>query len=690
MSFASKYISEIESGKGLVGGAKSASKQAMKDIGKKFTKDELVRAAFGGDDIFSALIRQKFDVRKKSKTSPSKLSDSTDSTNNALTDDSASFIKIIAKNSMSLHLMAREVNVMRQNVQKLVQLRGAESKGGADKKFFLSSNEREKKLEAERAKNASKGATPVQAAGQAASSGGGFFSVVGAFLMTIVQQMAIAKIIEKFGGKEKIIAGIKKVFSPANIKKAFSKVFAVVGKAGPVGLIITAIVSVANGFIDAIKEFVKSGSIKEAYYAFLGGILEVITFGLADKDTVKKYLSPIIDPIFDTITNVFGGLKDFVQKIFGVSDKTSLPAKTSEPAKSPDKPSTPGTPAAPSAPPPKPAAPAAPPVPPKPTPVPAAAEKPASAPSKVAQADANLDSLEMSEGDLQQLFMDLKREKGRVSQELVMKYPDGFVDDPSSPEYPPELKAVDDKYKPLIDAKKKEIQKLKGAPGVKEAMKRRDKDDDDWDEVEKAATKPSKTSASKFTTKETVEISGGGSTTTSLAKSPDAKAAEKELMNLDDKQAAERKKLIDKLKAEGKIKGRVATSKDYAANPELAALKEKQDQERAALINKIDSGTSVKTTTTGGAPSASGVSSGGSSGGGSSPSVSPGGGAASGQEIGSSSASVAEGQRMESAADAGSVVNAPTNNNQSGSSGPQPKQMASAYNDDLAETLATT
>jgi hypothetical protein len=45
---------------------------------------------------------------------------------------------------------------------------------------------------------------------------------------------------------------------------------------------------------------------------------------------------------------------------------------------------------------------------------------------------------------------------------------------------------------------------------------------------------------------------------------------------------------------------------------------------------------------------------------------------------------------MESAADAGSVVNAPTNNNQSGSSGPQPKQMASAYNDDLAETLAAT
>jgi hypothetical protein len=60
-----------------------------------------------------------------------------------------------------------------------------------------------------------------------------------------------------------------------------------------------------------------------------------------------------------------------------------------------------------------------------------------------------------------------------------------------------------------------------------------------------------------------------------------------------------------------------------------------------------------------------------------------------GSSLADASSQVAEAQRMESAADTGSVVNAPTTNNSSGQSGQTPKTMASAYNEDLIEALAT-
>jgi hypothetical protein len=62
----------------------------------------------------------------------------------------------------------------------------------------------------------------------------------------------------------------------------------------------------------------------------------------------------------------------------------------------------------------------------------------------------------------------------------------------------------------------------------------------------------------------------------------------------------------------------------------------------------------------------------------------------SGASISSSSAEVAEGQRMESTADQGSVINSPTNNSSSGSSGQPSKQTSSAYDDGLAQMLRTS
>ena len=78
-------------------------------------------------------------------------------------DDANAFLKIIAKNFMSIHLMARDLNVARQNSIKLVKLEGGESTNKADAQF-LKADEREAKLESERAKEQeSKKPTPEKA-----------------------------------------------------------------------------------------------------------------------------------------------------------------------------------------------------------------------------------------------------------------------------------------------------------------------------------------------------------------------------------------------------------------------------------------------------------------------------------------------------------------------------------------------
>jgi hypothetical protein len=54
--------------------------------------------------------------------------------------------KIVARNSQTLPGMSRDMNIMRQNISKLVKLQGGQSANRADA-FFLRANEREKLLE---------------------------------------------------------------------------------------------------------------------------------------------------------------------------------------------------------------------------------------------------------------------------------------------------------------------------------------------------------------------------------------------------------------------------------------------------------------------------------------------------------------------------------------------------------------
>ena len=219
------------------------------------------------------------------------------------------------------------------------------------------------------------------------------------------------------------------------------------------------------------------------------------------------------------------------------------------------------------------------------------------------EGDDNLEKLEMAKAELQGLQEDYRDEKRKVSQELLKsgKYPEGFSDFKGKPNYPEELKAVDQKYEPLIQAQKKEIEKLSKAPGIKEAKAREDSFDKEIDgETKDTLSKASpKETFSKTTTSTDTTTTGGGSTTTKRVRSADAEAAQKEMTALEGKHEEEKQQVVSKLKAEGKV-GKVVKFSDYENVPELKELTAKQEQERASISARIDAGTTTEVSRTSG------------------------------------------------------------------------------------------
>ena len=218
----------------------------------------------------------------------------------------------------------------------------------------------------------------------------------------------------------------------------------------------------------------------------------------------------------------------------------------------------------------------------------------------------NLEKLQIAEGELQGLYSDLRNEKGKLLEKFVndrKRFPEGVPSDPSDPDYPKELKAIDDKYQKQIDAKKKEVSELGKAPGISEAKKAAKDFDDDLDKgfsdeapaksVSKVTGGKVKSSEFSITSTQSVETVTGGETTTKSVLTDDAKKAEAELTGMSSKHTAERKQAVDKLKSEGKITGRFDTDEDYKQIPELKNLKAKQDAERGVIARRVDMGTST-------------------------------------------------------------------------------------------------
>ena len=86
------------------------------------------------------------DLFKKNKNPNSPTKEGQDTTAN-ISADVIPFLNIIAKNSIALPGMARDMNVLRQNIVKLVKLKSAEAVTTKADKFFKTEDQREKELE---------------------------------------------------------------------------------------------------------------------------------------------------------------------------------------------------------------------------------------------------------------------------------------------------------------------------------------------------------------------------------------------------------------------------------------------------------------------------------------------------------------------------------------------------------------
>ena len=107
--------------------------------------------------------------------------------------------------------------------------------------------------------------------------------------------------------KRAIVKGLTALFSAKTVMAALKKVI----------LPAAIIASLFSGVKDAIQEFKESGSIGKALLAGLGGILETLTFGLVDEDTLKSIGNLVSEYVIDPIKNFFNAIRKWIGEKVG-------------------------------------------------------------------------------------------------------------------------------------------------------------------------------------------------------------------------------------------------------------------------------------------------------------------------------------------------------------------------------------
>jgi hypothetical protein len=217
-------------------------------------------------------------------------------------EESNNLLHIIAKESMSLHGMARDMNVLRQNVIKLVNLENAgkskkdqkESVNKADM-WMLKEDEREAKLEASKNKLQQSKAPKAESSKPDEKSGGGILDTIFGFF------------------KNGFLSSITSLFNPMAILKVIGKVF----------VIATVLISLFQGITAAFDRWKETGSIKEAIIAGLGAIVDFLSFGLFGEDSVRKLFDGVqqfLDPIINSVASVVTSIKDWITNNVGIPE----------------------------------------------------------------------------------------------------------------------------------------------------------------------------------------------------------------------------------------------------------------------------------------------------------------------------------------------------------------------------------
>jgi hypothetical protein len=304
----------LESGAGFGESFRESTKDKVADIQETFSKKGLKKFGkrtynefFGGDDIFSSYMRGRLNKGKRKQESASTEGGGTSPTkegSEGVGAEELAVLNVIAKNCMSLPGIARDMNVLRQNLVKLVKLQpGGKDKArvGADM-YFKTADQREDMLESQKAKAMSKvptvaGAKPPEEK----KEGGGFLSGI------------LNSVMSFFSGG--FMTAIKSLFSPGMILKAITKVF----------VPLTIIASLVNGIMDGWKKWQETGDLSEALITGLGGVIDFLTFGLFGTEELKKafdWIGGFVGPIVDSISETFDSLKMWVVNNIGIPEIT--------------------------------------------------------------------------------------------------------------------------------------------------------------------------------------------------------------------------------------------------------------------------------------------------------------------------------------------------------------------------------
>jgi len=213
---------------------------------------------------------------------------------------------IIAKNFLVLPGIARDLSTIVSGVIGIVKQKGGEVKEGPDESFIA-----EKDFQA--AEKLKKPTQVVEEAKKKKEKGG-----IGRFVSDLLSPKKLMANLMKFA---------KKMFSPKNIMKILGKI------ALPALIISTLWVGISSGF----EKWKETGSIWEALKEAAGSIVEFITLGLIDKETVKNlyqgaadFLMPVIKPIqefFGKFSDWIIGKWEGVKTLFGFDVKPKKEAK---------------------------------------------------------------------------------------------------------------------------------------------------------------------------------------------------------------------------------------------------------------------------------------------------------------------------------------------------------------------------
>jgi hypothetical protein len=236
-----------------------------------------------------------FGNKKKKSTSPTK-----DGGGDSISSDVIPFLNIIAKNSLALPGMARDMNVLRQNIVKLVKLKNAEAITKADK-FFKTEDQREAELEEARKKETS----PVQMDDKGKEKKGKKEKDEG----TEGVAEYLWNLIKKILGV--LFIGLGLAFTSAfDLGKL---VDTIKEKFNPLPLIENLFDSIAKGW----KEITETDIVKETLIKSVGKFLDFITGGLFGEkelrqslNDLQEYIAPMIDVITETFKKIVGWLQD--------------------------------------------------------------------------------------------------------------------------------------------------------------------------------------------------------------------------------------------------------------------------------------------------------------------------------------------------------------------------------------------